>query len=262
MIREIKLNDMSRNICTSLLLICMLAGCQTLVEHDPVTGTGIHTLVHKETVALFPTGFSLQHAIYVMENGASAHPQPLLSEMLRAQGFNVVSSKEEADYVMRVSAFVTMPVKPEGHAMPYAVEYLLSLREALPVIEPLLQPDATPKKQMENMAKRVKQSSRGIMGADTANAIGLGTTFGGGLGGLIAGAAASVADVAAGAASRNNMRAGLAGFCFTMHATKSVLNQVFGLNVYAASNHPEHPEALLRAAIERAATKMGQQASW
>ena len=163
---------------------------------------------------------------------------------------------------MRVTAFVTMPVKPEGHAMPYAAEYLLSMREALPVVEPLLQPDATPKKQMENMARRVRRSSRGIMGADTANSIGLGTTFDGGLSGLLAGATAGIADVVAGVASRNNMREGLAGFCFTMHATKGVLNQVFGLNVYAASKHPEHPEALLRAAIERTAIEMGQQASW
>jgi hypothetical protein len=262
MTREIRLNDMSWCIFASLLLIWMLAGCQTLVGHGAGIGSGIHTLVHKETVILFPTGFSLQHAIYVTGSGASEVTQPLLSGMLSAQGFNVVSSKEEADFVMRVTAFVTMPVKQEGHAMPYAAEYLLSMREELPVIEPLLQPDESPKKQMENMAKRVRQSSRGIMGVDTANAIGLGTTFGDGVGGLVAGRMAGIVDAVAGAASRNNVRAGLAGFCFTMHATKSVLNQVFGLNVYAASKHPEHPEALLRAAIERAAIEMGQKASW
>lgn len=262
MTREIRSNDVSRRIFASLLLIWMLAGCQTLVGHGPGIGSDIHTLVHKETVPLFPTGFSLQHAIYVTGSGSSAPSQPLLSDMLRAQGFNVASNKEKADFVMRVTAFVTMPSRQEGHAMPYAAEYLLSMREELPVIKPLLQLDESPKKQMENMARRARHSSQGIMGTDTANAIGLGTTFGDGVGGLVAGATAGIADVVAGAASRNNVREGLAGFCFTMHATKGVFNQVFGLNVYAASDHPEHPEALLRTAIERAAIEMGQKASW
>lgn len=258
MTREIRLNNMSGRIYASLLLIWMLSGCQTFVEQNSGIDTDIHTLAHKETVALFPTGFNMQHTIYVTESGFKAPPQPLLSEMMKSQGFNVVSSQEEADYVMRVRAFVTMPFKEDGRGMPYKAEYLLSIREDLPIIKPLLQPDESPKKQMKNMAKLVKQSNQGIMGADASNAISLGTTFGGGLGGLIAGAASGVIDVVAGIASQNSIREGLACFCFTMNGNKGMLNQVFGLNVYAASKRPEHPETLLRAAIERTAIEVKQ----
>jgi hypothetical protein len=122
----------------------------------------------------------------------------------------------------------------------------------------MLYSDESPQKQMESMAKLVRQSNQGILGSDASNVIGLGTTFGGGVSGLAAGATAGIADAVSSVSSQNSIREGLAGFRFSMHKTKGMLNQVFGLNIYAASTNPEHPETLLRAAIERAAIEMGK----
>lgn len=262
MTQVIRLNNAIRCIFVLSLAGWMLSGCQMMVEHEPAVGSAIHTLVHKETVTLFPTDFSMQHTIHVSGSGPRSLPLPLLSDMLKEQGFKVTSSKDEADYVMHVTAFVTMPFKEDGRAMPYSAEYLLSMREQLPVIRPLLHSDESPQKQMENMAKLVRQSNQGIWGSDTSNTIALGTTFGDGMGGLAAGAAAGIIDAVSGITSQHNIREGLAGFRFSIHATKGMLNQVFGLNIYAASTDPEHPETLLRAAIERAAIEMGKKASW
>lgn len=262
MTRAIRSNRANRWIFVLSLAGWMLSGCQTMVEHEPAMGSAIHTLVHKETVTLFPTDFSMQHTIHVSGSGPRSLPLPLLSDMLREQGFKVTSSKDEADYVMHVTAFVTMPFKEDGCAMPYSAEYLLSMREQLPVIGPLLHSDESPQKQMENMAKLVRQSNQGIVGADASNVIALGTTFGGGVGGLAAGVTGGIIDAVSGITSQHNIREGLAGFRFTMHGTKGMLNQVFGLNIYAASTNLEYPKTLLRAAMERAAIEMGKKASW
>ncbi len=136
MTRAIRSNRANRWILVILSTCWMFIGCQTLTGYEPGMGSTIHTLVHKETVTFFPTDFSMQHKIHISKDGPRSSPLPLLSDMLKEQGFNVTSSKEEADYVMRVTAFVTMPFKEDGRAMPYSAEYLLSMREQLPVIGP------------------------------------------------------------------------------------------------------------------------------
>lgn len=248
----------------TFLLFCVfvsaliLAGCQSLSEKGPVAESNIHTLVHKETITLFPVDYRIsRHAIFLINRNNIDSPLPLLSEIMRSKGFKVTTDQEKAEYIMRITSYVTMPTNKNDQALPYSAEFLLSMREKLPVIKPLLvQSGDSPGEQMKATAKLVHNSNQGILGSDASNIISLGSTFGGGAGGLIAGAAASVIDTTASIFSRNSIREGLAGFEFSMTKNSGFLNQVSGLNVYAASATPEKPEALLDAAIGRAAAEM------
>lgn len=244
-----------------LAALLMLVGCQSLSEKRPVAGSNIHTLAHKETATLFPVDYrKSQHSLFLVDDNENSSSLPLLAEIMKSQGFNVVANEDEADYIMHITSFVTMPGKEEGKALPYSSEFLLSIRKELPVLKPLLvQSSDSPGEQIKSMAKLVSQSNRGILsGSDTSNIISAGTTFGGGAGGLIAGAAASVFDAAAGIVSKNSIREGLAGFNFLITKNATFMNQAFGFNVYAASTTPEMPEALLRAAVERASVEVEQ----
>lgn len=256
---EVRPRNIIHRYSPLLAAIMMLAGCQSLSEKEPVSGTNIHTLSHKELAAFSPLNYRKnQHTLFLIDKNNKISPLPLLSALLESQGFKVITNKNEADYVMRITSFVTMPGKEEGKALPYSSEFLLSIREELPILKPLLvQSSDSPGEQMKSMAKLVSQSNRGILsGSDTSNIISAGTTFGGGAGGLIAGAAASVFDAAAGIVSKNSIREGLAGFNFTITKNSGFLNTVYGLNIYAASTAPEKPEALLRAVIERASVEI------
>lgn len=240
------------------LLIYILTGCQSLSEKGPVAESHIHTLIHKEIATLFSVDYRInRHALYVIDktNKDSSHPH--LTEMMRSKGFKVTNDKNRADYIMRITSYVTMPTNKEGEALPYTGEFLLSIRESLPVIKPLLiKSDDTPGEQMKAVAKLVRNSNQGILGSDTSNAISAGSAIGGIGGGLIAAAAAGVIDGTARIFSQNSIQEGLAGFEFSLTKNGGFLNQVSGLNIYAASTQPEKPEALLGAAIERAAAEM------
>lgn len=236
----------------------VLAGCQTMIESNHKTGTNIQTVAYKSITSLLSADFNpQQHTLFVSDESWSETHQPLLADMLKTHGIKIVDNKKSADFVLRVTAFVTMPYQ-DGSALPFSAEYLLSMREELPVIKPLLIPSKdSPGEQIKNMGELVRKSRQGIMGSDTSNAISLGSAFGGGAGGIAAGAIAGIVDVVAGISAQNNIREGLVGFEFLLldlnvtfgHPTK-------GMNVYAASTTPEKPEALLRAAVERAVLEM------
>lgn len=235
--------------------VLFLFGCQNLSEKGPVAESNIHTLVHKETTTFFPFDFELNtHTVYLVDKSDKGKPPQHLAQILRSKGFNISADRESADYIMRFTAYVTMPTDKEGQALPYSAEFLLSMRENLPVIRQLLiQSDDTAGKQMKSMAKLVRNSNRGILGSEVSNVISTGTTFGGFTGGFFATATAGVVDSAASIFSQSSIQEGLAGFEYSMTKNSGVLNQVFGLNVYAASTTPEKPEALLDAVIARVA---------
>ncbi len=243
-------------VLVTLSAALALAGCQSMVKSSLKTGTNIQTIAYENAMSLTPAKFNPQvHTIYVSDKSLSETPQRLIGDMLKKQGIKTVNDKESADYKLRVTAFVTMPYKADT-ALPFSAEYLLSLKE-LPIIKPLLiLSDDVPGEQMKKMGELVRKSSQGIMGSDTSNVIALGSTFGGNLGGIAAGAAAGLVDVAGEIVSQNSIREGLAGFNFSLVGVKGVFNPFLSLNVYAASTSPENPESLLKAAIERAVSEM------
>jgi len=252
MIPVLKLNDFPRIILIVFLgsLVSLITGCQSVVEYGPRTNSGIHFLVKDKLVLFGSHDFDTNRTVYVKT--------PTLASLMKEYGFNVTSDKENADYRMSVTAFVTMPFKEDGRAMPYTAEYLLSMREELPVIKPLLLPGEPTKKQMEKMVKLVnKATSNGANFDMGPNPISLGSTFGGSLGGIVAGAAVGVLTTTMGIASQNNIREGLAGFNFMIYKNNPIFSTGFGFNIYTASTQPEHPETLLRAAIEHAANELG-----
>jgi len=257
MIPVLKLND-SAKFLFIVLLVLLITGCQSVVEHSPLSNSSIHSLVMDKTALLSSRDFDAKKTVYVKTSTFKSEHLPLLANLMNEYGFNVTSVKENAYYKMSVTAFVTMPFKEDGRAMPYTAEYLLSMREELPVIKPLLLPGEPTKKQMEKMVKLVnKATSNGANFDMGPNPISLGSTFGGSLGGIVAGAAVGVLTTAMGIASQNNIQEGLAGFGFSIIKNKLIGNQVVGFNIYTASTQPEHPETLLRAAIKHAANELG-----
>lgn len=255
MIPVLKLND-SAKLLFIVFLVSLITGCQSVVEHGPRANSKIHFLV-KDRPALFSSrNFDAKKTVYVGTTAFKSEHLPLLANLMKEYGFNVTSDKENADYNMSVTSFITMPFKEDGRAMPYTAEYLLSMREELPVIKPLLLPGEPTKKQMEKMVKLVnKATSNGANFDMGPNPISLGSTFGGSLGGIVAGAAVGVLTTAMGIASQNNIREGLAGFEFLIYGNKSSGGNP-GFYIYTASTQPEHPETLLRAATERAAIEL------
>ncbi|MEY3123222.1 MAG: hypothetical protein RI993_2047 [Pseudomonadota bacterium] len=238
-------------------LVALITGCQSVVEHGPRANSAIHFLVQDRS-ALFSSGnFDNKKTVYVKTPTFKSVHLPLLATLMKEYGFNVTSDKDNADYLISITAFITMPFKKNGGAMPYTAEYLLSISEELPVIKPLLIPGEPAKKQMDKMAKLVNRATNNGANFDMGpNPISLGSTFGGSLGGIIAGATVGVISTAIGTASQNNIREGLAGFNFKIFSY-SASGSGIGFNIYSASTRPEHPETLLRAAIEYAANEMG-----
>lgn len=236
-----------------LASVLTLASCQSVSEKAPVAGSNIHTVIHKETLTLSPIEYrKAKHTLFLVDRSNKDSKLTLLAAMMESQGFRITTNKGSADYIMRITSFVTMPGKAEGSAAPYLSEYLLSMKDSLPVLKPLLiNSGDTTSEQIQSMAKLVRQSDQGILSsADTSNVVTAGSTFGF-VGGLIAGATSSVVDAAAGIVSKTSIREGLAGFNFSVIHNGGFLNTVYGLNVYAASSAPEKPDVLLRAAIER-----------
>lgn len=256
MIPVLKLND-SAKFLFIVLLVLLITGCQSVVEHAPRANSKIHFLVKDRLVLFGSSDFDANKTVYVGTTRFKSEHLPLLANLMKEYGFNVTSDKESADYNMPVTSFVTMPFKEDGGAMPYTAEYLLSMREELPVIKPLLLPGEPTKKQMEKMVKLVNKATNNGANFDMGpNPISLGSTFGGSLGGIVAGAAVGILTTAMGIASQNNIREGLAGFEFFIYGKKSSGGNP-GFYIYTASTQPEHPETLLRAAIERAAIELG-----
>jgi len=231
-----------------------------MVSSSTKPGTNIQTIAYDSITSLSPiTDFNPQQPVYVSDKRLSETHQRLLANLLKEYGFNVVDSKKAADYALRVTSFVTMPYK-DGSALPFQSEFLLGMKEELPVIKPLLVVSDVPAgEQMKKMGERVMQSSQGIMGSDTSNVISLGSMFGGSTGGIAAGAIAGMVDAVTGISAQNSTREGLAGFNFLLIGLKGTFSSpTKGMNVYAASTTPEKPEDLLRAAVERAILEMGK----
>ncbi|HNO76197.1 MAG TPA: hypothetical protein PKG49_11475 [Nitrosomonas mobilis] len=258
MTRVIRLNNSSKQI-VSFFLIFLTVSCQSIVEHAPLSNSSIHSLVMDKTAVFSSRNFDANKSIYVVsESGIRPPHLPLTSRLFGENGFFVTSEKDNADYIMFVISFITMPFKEDGRAMPYTAEYLLSMREEPPVVKPLLLPGESTKKQIDKMAKLVDKATNNGANFDMgANPISLGSSLGSGLGGIIAGAAMGVIGTATGIASQNNIKEGLAGLRFSIASNRSIGNQVVGFDIYIASTQPEHPETLLRAAIERAAIELG-----